>query len=105
MDDTSYEYKWKNIIMDDGRVHPLAKTIPSLVNNLWRNIVMDDWNLDVEALDKWYSLQHCKSIIPPRNYKGMITNVGLTCSVVDNTPQFTTSIERDNWNWWHNYHI
>ena len=32
--------------MDDGWVHPLAKTLPSLVNNLCWNIVVDDWNLD-----------------------------------------------------------
>ena len=38
--------KWTNIVMDGGCVQPLAKTLPSLVNNMWWNIVMDDWNLD-----------------------------------------------------------
>ena len=45
--------KWKNIVMDDGWVHPLAKTLPSLVNNMWWNIVMDDLNLDEKSLGKW----------------------------------------------------
>jgi hypothetical protein len=27
--------KFTNIVMEDGRVHPLAKTLPSLVANLW----------------------------------------------------------------------
>ena len=45
--------KFADTVMDDGRVHPLAKTLPSLVNNLWWNIVMDDWNLDEKSLDKW----------------------------------------------------
>ena len=27
--------KWTNIVMDDGWAHPLAKTIPSHVNNLF----------------------------------------------------------------------
>ena len=36
--------------MDDEWVYPLAKTLPSLVNNLWWNIVMDDWNLDENHL-------------------------------------------------------
>ena len=44
--------KWTNIVMDDGSVHPLAKTLPSLVSNLWWNIVMDDWNLDEKSLGK-----------------------------------------------------
>ena len=38
--------KWTNIVMDDGWVHPLPKTLPSFVTNLWWDIVMDDWNLD-----------------------------------------------------------
>ena len=37
--------------MDDGWVHALAKTLPSLVNNLWWKIVMDDSNLDEKPLD------------------------------------------------------
>jgi hypothetical protein len=36
--------------MDDGWVHPLAKTLPSIVNNLWWNIVMDEWNLDEKSI-------------------------------------------------------
>ena len=55
--------KWTNIVMEDEWVHPLAKTLPSLVNNLWWNIVMDDWILDEKLLGKWQWLQHCKSII------------------------------------------
>ena len=42
--------KWTNIAMDDVRVHPLAKTLPSLVSNLWWNIVIDDWNLDEKII-------------------------------------------------------
>ena len=34
--------KWTYIDMGDGWVHPLAKTLPSLVNNFWWNIVMDE---------------------------------------------------------------
>ena len=45
--------KWANISMDDGWVYPLAKNLPSFVNNLWWNIVMDDWNLDEKSLGKW----------------------------------------------------
>ena len=56
--------KWTNIVKDDGWVHPLAKTLPSLVNNLWWNIIMDDWDLDEKLLGKWQKLQHYKSLIP-----------------------------------------
>ena len=52
-DDTSYMNKWTYIVMDDGWVHPLANTFPSLVNNLWWNIVMKDWKLDDKPLGKW----------------------------------------------------
>ena len=45
--------KWTNIVMDEGWVHPLAKTLPSLVSNSWWNVVMDDWNLDENPLGKW----------------------------------------------------
>ena len=45
--------KWTDIIMDDGWVHQLAKTSPSLVNNLWWNIIMDDCNLDEKSCGKW----------------------------------------------------
>ena len=50
---TLLTYKFTNLAMDDKWVHPLAKTLPSLVNNLWQNNVMDDWNLDENPLDKW----------------------------------------------------
>ena len=45
--------KWKNIVMEGGWIYPLAKTLPSLVNNLWQNIVMDDWKLDEKPLGEW----------------------------------------------------
>ena len=45
--------KWIDIIMDDGLVNPLVKSLPSLVSNLWWNIVMDDRNLDENWLGKW----------------------------------------------------
>ena len=44
--------KWTNIVMDDEWVHPLVKTLPTLVNKLWWNIVMDDWILDGKTLAK-----------------------------------------------------
>jgi hypothetical protein len=58
--------KWTNIVMDDGWVHLLAKTLPSLVSHFWWNIVMDDWKLDEKSLGKWQWLQHCKFVIPPQ---------------------------------------
>ena len=45
--------KWTNIVMDDGWVHSMTKTMPSLVSNLWYNIVMGDWMLDENLLGKW----------------------------------------------------
>ena len=45
--------KRTNIVKDDGWVHPLAKTLPSLVNNSWWNINLDDWKLDRKSLDEW----------------------------------------------------
>jgi hypothetical protein len=33
--------KWTNIVMDDEWVWPLAKTLPSLVNNLWWKILIN----------------------------------------------------------------
>ena len=42
--------KWTNFVKDDGWVHPLAKTLPSIVNNLWWSIVKDAWNLDEKSL-------------------------------------------------------
>jgi hypothetical protein len=89
--------KWTNIVMDDKWVHPLAKTLPSLVSNLWWNIVMDDRILD----GKWQKLQHCKSIIPQNTYKEWQKNVGLPFSVGDTILRFTTRIEQDKENWWH----
>ena len=46
-------YKWRNIAMGDEQVHPLAKTLRSLVSNLWWNIVVDGLNLDEKSLGKW----------------------------------------------------
>ena len=63
-------------VVDDRWVHPLAKTLPSLVNNLWWNSVMGDWNLDEKSLGKWQYLQHCKSLIPPKIYKEQQTMLG-----------------------------
>ena len=80
--------KWTNFVMDDGRVHPLAKTLPSPVNKLCWSSVMDDWNLDDKPLAKWQQLQHSKSIIPP-NLQGMTNNVGLTFTVGDTTLWFS----------------
>ena len=45
--------KFISIVMDDGWVHPLAKILLSLINNLWLNIVMDDSNLDDKSLGRW----------------------------------------------------
>jgi hypothetical protein len=44
---------WTNIVMHDGWVHPLSKTLPSLVSNLWWNIIMDDCNLDEKTFGNW----------------------------------------------------
>ena len=65
-----------NIVMGDGWVHPLAKTLPSLVNNLWWNIAMGDWNLDEKSLGKRQWLQHCKFVNHPKKLQGMTNNVG-----------------------------
>ena len=64
LDHTLLMNKFTNMIMHDGRVHPLAKFLPSLVNNLWWKIVIDDWNLNEKSLGKWWQLQHYKPIIP-----------------------------------------
>ena len=58
--------KWTNIIMDDGWVHPLAKTLPSLVNNVWWIVVIIDWDVDAISLGKWQSLRHCETLSPPQ---------------------------------------
>ena len=42
--------KWTYIAMDDGHVHPLAKTLATF-NSRW-DIVMDDWVLDEQTLGK-----------------------------------------------------
>jgi hypothetical protein len=55
--------------MNDGWVHPLAKTLPSFVSNLIRNIVMDDWCWDENLFDKWQSSQHREYVIPKKVYK------------------------------------
>jgi len=62
-----------NIVMDDGWVHLLAKTLPSLIGNLWWNIIMDDY-LDGTELHKLSSLHHCKSITPSPQKKLKIKN-------------------------------
>ena len=87
--------KWTNIVTDDGWIHPLAKTMPSLVNNLWWNIVMDVWSLDDESLGDRQCLQHYKSITPQK-LQGMTNNVKLTFSGGDTIPRFTVNIEQDN---------
>ena len=96
-----FTYEWTNIIVDDGWVHPAAKTLSSLVRNWLWNIVMDDWKLDEKSLDKWQQLQHCKFIIHPRKFnkikwRGMTNNVGFTLSVGETTPRFTISVEQVN---------
>ena len=53
---TLHMNKWTNTIMDDGWVQPLAKTLPSLVNNLWWYLASD-------------SKCNCTSIIFLRIYK------------------------------------
>ena len=84
LDAAYYEQVEQLLVMDDGWVHPLAKTLPSLVNNLWWNVAMDDWSLDEKSLGKkWQLLQHGNSIIPPKRYKEWQINVGLTFSVGD----------------------
>ena len=55
------------------------------------NIVMDDWNLDENSLDKWQKIYN-----PPKSLQGITNNIGLTFSVGDTIPQFTTSIEQGN---------
>ena len=67
---------WRSVQMDDGWVHPLAKTLPSLVTNLWWNIVMDDWHLDEKPLGKWQRLLHRKSKLPKMFYKEWQTMLG-----------------------------
>ena len=79
-------YKWMNIVMDDERVHSLAKSLPSLFSNLWWNIAMDDQNLDEKSLGKQHQLHHCKPTIPLEYYKEWQNNVGLIISVGDTTP-------------------
>ena len=43
-----------------------------LLSANWWNIVMDDWVLDEKLLGKWQQLQHCNSIIPPKNMEWQI---------------------------------
>ena len=47
-------------------------------------------------IEIWIKIQ-CN---PQEFFKRMINDVGLTFSVGDTIPQFTLSIEQDNWNWW-----
>ena len=77
--------------MDDGGVHLLTETLPSLVNNLWWNIVMDDWNLDGKVI----VIATLSIYIPPTSWRGMTTNVEFTFSVGGTTPRFTISIEQE----------
>ena len=92
---TLLKNKWPNIVMNDGRVHPLAwKVLPSLINNLWWSIIMDDQDLDKKSLGKWQYMQHYKSIIPQRIYKVWQINVRLTFSVGDTILWFKSSIEQ-----------
>ena len=41
--------KWTNVVMDDGRVHPIAITLFFLVNHLWWITIMDDSILDEKS--------------------------------------------------------
>ena len=61
--------KWTGIDMDDGWVHPLTKTLPSLLGNLWRYIVMNDWNLDEHHLVSDSNYNNVNLQIPQKNYK------------------------------------
>ena len=61
--------KRTNVVIDDKWVHPLAKTLHSLVSNFWWNTTMDNWNLDENIFGKWQFLQHYKSITPQKIYK------------------------------------
>ena len=88
--------KWANIVMGDGPVHSLIKTLSSLVSILWWNIVMDDWDSKKNHLVSDSILQHCKFIIPKGNLQGMTNNVGLTFSGGDTSLRFGISIEQDN---------
>ena len=95
--------KFTNIVQDYGWVHPLAKTLPSFLNNFWWNVVMDDWNVDANQLvsGEYRSLQHFLSLIPRLFFQGMTYNVGLAFSVSDTTQQFKIMIKQNNQNWWH----
>jgi hypothetical protein len=64
--------KRTNLVMDDGWVHPMAKTLPSLVRNLWQNIVMDAWNFG------WKVTSWVTKIATLELYlQGMTNNIGL----------------------------
>ena len=89
-------YKWTNIVIDDGWVLPLTKTLPSFVNKLSSNNAMKDWKPDEKSLDKCQYLQHRDSILRQDTLQGMTYNVGLTFSGGDTTPRFTINIEQDN---------
>ena len=87
--------KRTNIVIDDGWVQLLAKTLPTLVNNFWWNIVMDDWKMDAKHL---VSDNICKNIIynPLKHLERMTNDVGITFGVGDTIPLFTTSTKKDN---------
>ena len=54
---------------------------------------MDDWNLDEKSLSNQQNLQHYFNAYAQIFYKEWQKNVGLTFSVGDTTPQFTSIIE------------
>ena len=89
--------EWTSIVMDDGWIRLLAKTLPCLVSRSWWNVVVDDWNLDEKPLGQ--SDSNCnnrKVSIPQKNLQGMTNYVGLTVSGGDTIPRFTLSIGQDN---------
>ena len=88
--------KWTNIIIDDGWVHPLAKTLPSLVNNL-------SWMIETWMKHHLVSDNNCNHVShnSSKYIRGVTNNVGLIFRVGDTTPWFTVSFEQDNNNWWH----
>ena len=80
--------------MDDGWLHPLAESLPSLVSNLWWNIIMDDWNLDENHS---IGINNCNNVnLQSLKFclQGLTNNVGLTISVGDIAPWFTISIKK-----------
>ena len=81
--------KWMNIVIDDGWVHPLARTLPSLVSNLWWKYC-HGWSR-FGWKNRFVSDNDCNSV-NPKKVQGMTNNVGLTISVGDTIPRCTSSI-------------